>query len=159
VVLASGLGYLAQVPDGSAGLAIEGVADVDGDGRAEVFVRRRDSGRFLVAQLVGCEFQFVENADGRPYEFVVGTQASGVYDGIGCVDVDGRSELVGLHGDTHGTVVEWTRTTVSLRDGQARNGVVDSGTFTIGRDDTAIDLLGQATCGDVQLNAGFDPLS
>lgn len=128
-----------------------GTADADGDGREEVFLRLAsgvaDPGTVVrLVQLVGCELVVVRNAQGEPYTFEIRDRA----DGIGCVDVDGdgRTELVGLHAETSGDRVDWTRTVVRLEGGSATNGAVDGGTFTSPGDDFAIALLGRVTCGD-----------
>lgn len=143
-----------------------GATDADGDGRQEVFVRL-DSGLaepaavVRLVQLVGCELTVVANAQGEPYDFLVGTRTLDAelnppaYElfSVGCVDADadGRQDLVGLTSRQTGSQVDWTRTIVALDGGAATNGAVDEGRYTSPADDAAITLLSQATCGEVLL--------
>lgn len=140
-----------------------GIVDADGDGADEVFITRdvsieggdRTTG-VAVVHLADCAFAPVANAEGEEYTFVIGG-GDGASDGMGCTDVDGdgRSELVGLHGERHGHEVEWTRTVVELEGRQARNGAVDGGTFDTRDDADAIELLGRATCGEDPLEGTY----
>lgn len=132
-----------------------GVADADGDGRDEVFLRLAsgvaDPATVVrLVRLVGCELVVVRNQQGEPYTFEIG-EGDHRADGVGCVDVDGdgRTELVGLHATTNdGEVVDYTRTVVGLEGGTATNGAIDHGTYTSPADNDAIALLSQVTCGD-----------
>jgi hypothetical protein len=127
--------------------SVLGVVDSNQDGRPEIWV---NPGRHVV--LLGftdCALQPYRNAEDQPYEFSIGFEDTGT--GVGCVDVDhdGRRDLVGLKGgEAKDGKVAWTRTIVKLDGTQARNGATDGGTYTSPKDDAAIALLHDVTCGD-----------
>lgn len=88
----------------------------------------------------------VNTRDGEPWVFDRGFRGNGT--GVGCVDIAGRRELVGLNIEhRRGDTVVWSRTIVHLDGHEATVGATERGTFTRPGDDHAIDLLSQITCG------------
>ncbi len=121
-------------------------ADVDGDGRVELIAGSTRGTELFGIQ--GCEIVPITGEDGEPYRFDYVTDAPGT--GVGCID----GTLVGLDiTSDDGTTVEWTRTPIEIEGTTARNGEVETGTYTHGQDDAAIDLLSQTTCGDLTVEA------
>jgi hypothetical protein len=135
--------------------AVLGVADANEDGRPELWV---NPGRHVVLlTFTDCALQPYRNAQNQPYEFSIGFEDAGT--GVGCIDVDhdGTRDLVGLKaGEAKDGKVAWTRTVVTLHGTQARNGATDSGTYTSPKDDAAIALLHEVTCGSETFS---DPLA
>lgn len=97
---------------------------------------------------IDCALAPVTNSEGDAYDFNLGFLET-VGTGVGCVDIDGSQQLVGLDiTDDVGTTVGWTRTVIELDGTRARNGEVTKGAFTRPRDDAEIELLRDITCGD-----------
>ena len=121
------------------------VVDADQQGPVEILA---DDGRSVqLWEFADCDIVDVQNIQGDPYVFSLGFTDVGT--GVGCVDIDGRQQLVGLDVTSDdGTTVQWSRTVIQLDAGQARNGAKTTGTFTRPADDHAIDLLHRVTCGD-----------
>jgi hypothetical protein len=156
VVTAGGLLSTWTAADASgADPSVLGVVDADQDGHPEIWV---NPGRHVVLlTFTDCALQPFRNAQNQPYEFSIGFEDTGT--GVGCIDVDhdGRRDLVGLEGgEAKDGKVAWTRTIVELDGTRARNGATDSGTYTSPKDDAAIALLHQVTCGDETFS---DPLT
>lgn len=126
-----------------------GVADLDGDGVGDLFVRTsgRAGERVTIARFDGCAITFVLNAEGEPYAFDVGDRADALV-GMGCVDTDddGDLELVGLAGRLDGDAYAVERTVVDIRGARARNGAID--TVRVPADDARVELIYSATCGE-----------
>lgn len=127
------------------------IANADQAGPVEVFV---DDGRSTqLLAFVNCSVQPILNPQAQPYIF----DTSGIYGtgtGIGCVATPAGRRLVGLHAISPadgGPTVQWTQTVVELNGLQAHNGATSSGTFTQGKDDPAIELLHQVTCGSLTI--------
>jgi len=135
-----------------------GVADAEGDGQAELFVRSpgRAGERVTLAQVTGCRVRVVQNAQGIPYAFDVG-ERGGALVGVGCVRRGGEQVLVGLRGTLAGDRYEVQRTAVDIRRDPARNGTTDTVEVDAG-DPAAVDLIRSATCGTSLLDdAAFPP--
>jgi hypothetical protein len=124
------------------------VADADAAAPFEIFA---DDGRLVqLWQFRDCQILDVLNAQGRPYVFSLGFGVVGT--GVGCVDIAGSQELVGLDVTADdGTTVSWSRTIVHLEDGHAVNGEISTGTFTRPGDSAAIDLLHTVSCGTLTM--------
>ena len=100
-----------------------------------------------------CALRPATNDGGGFYEFAIGAGASQFGTGVGCTDVNGRFELVGLNivrGDD--ASVDWERTIIELDGTTATNGAFDSGTFDVGVDDTSIALLSTVSCGALSID-------
>jgi hypothetical protein len=70
-------------------------------------------------------------------------------EGVGCLTDGGSTRLVGLRGErTSPNQMTWTRTVVDTTGDQARNGAVQSGTYTSPQDHKGIELLSTVSCGD-----------
>jgi hypothetical protein len=95
-----------------------------------------------------CQLRPVQNAQGEPYTFARSGSDATEPRGAGCPEIGGRRTLVGLSGRATGSTVAWTRTAVTINGDQARNGATSSGVYETGKDDDAIALLGEVTCGD-----------
>jgi hypothetical protein len=148
VVTAAG-GGASRVFD-SASPVRRSVLVVDADGRGPVEILADDGRSVQVWAFVDCGIVDVTNVAGETYTFSLGFSEIGT--GVGCVRVGGAQRLVGLHVvSDEGTVVEWSRTVVDLDGTQARNGRVETGTFTRPDDDRAIELLHQVTCGELTM--------
>jgi hypothetical protein len=126
--------------------SILGIADPNQNGHPVVFV---NPGRVVnILTYANCHLQPYLNLQGQPYDFSIGFGPVGT--GVGCVDTHGTGhrDLVGLdERDLGNGKVAWTRTVVTLNGNQARNGTMDSGTYTSPADDQAISLLHEVTCG------------
>lgn len=127
-----------------------GLADVDADGDADLFVRTsgRAGQRVTIARFDGCALAFLLNAQGESYAFDIG-QRDGALVGMGCVDVDddGALEVVGLEGRLDGDAYVVDRTVVDLRGDRAVNGAIDTVRVPAG-DPRAVGLISSATCGE-----------
>lgn len=148
-VLVTGSGVRSQWTESNAGgaePAILGTADADQDGHPEVFV---NPGRHVyVLTVIDSKLRPYLNAQGQAYAFSTGFEDAGT--GMGCTDADGdgHRDLVGLNITSRdGNEVRWSRTIVRLDGDQARNGTTDSGAYTSPKDDAAIALLSEFTCG------------
>jgi len=116
---------------------VYGVVDADDDGREEIFVRSStvpSTGVSSIpvvwlAVLEDCDLVFVENAEGKPYAFLVGPDEQGARAGVGCVDVDGDDalDLVGLSLTPRDGGHTYTRTVVEIDGASASNGATDTG--------------------------------
>jgi hypothetical protein len=124
------------------------VVDADRQGPVEILASDGRSVELWAFQ--DCGIHPVRNAGGATYTFSLGFTEVGT--GVGCVEVDGARELVGLDivADDQ-TTVEWSRTAVQLDGLEARNGETTTGTFTRPADDAAIELLTSVTCGEVTM--------
>jgi hypothetical protein len=124
-------------------------ADADGQPPVELLVSDGRAVQLLVFD--DCEIVPVINTgDGQPWLFDLGFTGAGT--GVGCVDIDGRRQLVGLNVEVVGTdTVEWSRTVVELDGRTATVGATDRGTFHRPADDYAIELLSEVTCGDLTM--------
>lgn len=124
-------------------------ADADGQPPVELLVSDGRAVQLLVFD--DCEIVPVINTgDDRPWLFDLGFTGAGT--GVGCVDIDGRRQLVGLNVEVFGTdMVEWSRTVVELDGRTATVGATDRGTFHRPADDYAIELLSEVTCGDLTM--------
>ena len=113
----------------------------------------------LVQMIVfhNCQLVSVHNQEGQPYQFEVWAgSGDGTSDGVGCLPAAGGNggngnQIVGLKGEPAGdNQIKWTRTVVDVTADQARNGAVQSGMYTKGKDDKGIALLSTVSCGDRQ---------
>ncbi len=105
-----------------------------------------DDGRsVLLWAFVNCALVDVHNIQGNPYKFSLGFTNIGT--GVGCANVGGTTQLVGLDAkpDNDGTIL-WSSTVVTVRDDQARNGAITTGVYTSPSDDSNIALLDDVTC-------------
>jgi hypothetical protein len=163
-------GWLAGHPDGSRELGVATAAgggdvvpidsaspvaltllaiDADEEPPVELFVS--DGRTVELWAFADCRLAPVTNPEDEPYLFDLGFMGTGT--GVGCRDVPGGRELVGLNiTDDNGTRVDWTRTVIE-RDGlAARNGPTDEGRFERPGDDAAIELLHTVSCDDVTID-------
>lgn len=111
-----------------------------------------DGRRVQLWAFLDCRLTDVLNVQNEPYEFSHGLTEVGT--GVGCADVDGVQQLVGLDA-THlddGTIT-WSSTVVAIDGDQARNGAIETGTYMRPRDDGAIALLSDVTCGDLTIDS------
>jgi hypothetical protein len=121
------------------------VADADGRPPVELFTSDGDTAELWA--FTGCDLQPVIGPDGAPFQFDLGTRGNGT--GVGCVEIGGRPELVGLNvTDDDGTTVSWRRTIIELDGLDATIGPSDSGTFVRPADADGIALLHTVTCHD-----------
>jgi len=134
-----------------------GVADAEGDGQAELFVRSpgRAGERVTLAQVTGCRVRVVQNAQGVPYAFDVGERDDALV-GVGCVRRGGEQVLVGLRGTLVGDRYEVERTAVDIRRDPARNGATDT-VDVDAADPAAVGLIRSATCGESLLDDAAFP--
>ena len=96
-----------------------------------------------------CQLVFVRNVQGQPYEFNIYSSGDPNDEGVGCLGAGSAARLVGLRDQPiSNTRIKWTRTFVNIEGDQARNGGIDTGIFVRGRDDHAIELLTEVSCGD-----------
>lgn len=137
-----------------------GAADADGDGADEVFVelstvhRQQLGTGVIVAVFTDCALKPLRNVDGDPYTFLLG-EWEGELRGVGCAGDGDRRSLVGLAGkERPDGSVRWSRTVVEIDQDQARNAAVRRGSYERGRDDRAIGLLGEASCGRQRFREG-----
>jgi hypothetical protein len=154
VATASGGGGTHTTVLDGAGLTLL-VADVDERGPVELLVS--DGALAELLTFTDCTLQPVLDWEGGPFRF----DLTGEYGtGVGCVDVDGRRELVGLNveGDD-GTTVSWERTVIGLDGAQASRGASDSGTFRHPDQDEAIAMLHTITCHDLLIDEDGVPAS
>jgi hypothetical protein len=123
--------------------------DADEEPPVELFVS--DGRTVELWAFADCRLAPVTNPENEPYLFDLGFRGTGT--GVGCRDVPGGRELVGLNiTDDNGTQVDWTRTVIE-RDGlAARNGATDEGRFERPDDDAAIELLHTVSCEDVTID-------
>ncbi len=124
------------------------VTDADRKPPVEIFA---DDGRSVqLWAFSDCAIVDVDNPQGETYVFSLGFSDVGT--GVGCVDIAGRQQLVGLDivSDTSDTV-DWSRTIVELDGTNASNGATSTGTFTRPADDARIELLHEVTCGDLTI--------
>ncbi len=115
-----------------------GVADADGDGRAEIFVRHTTAGPggvsssevVSVAVFHDCAPVFLTNVEGRHYQFAIVEGDLSRRSVVGCVDADddGELDLVGVESQERpdGTHA-FTRTIVEIDGTRATNGATDTG--------------------------------
>jgi hypothetical protein len=144
IVTAGGAASDVRVDTGSPNPLSMLVADADAAPPTELFVS--DGRTVHLYEFVDCRIQPVLNVQGEPYLFDLGFRGTGT--GVGCTVVEGRQHLVGLlAGTPRGDEVPWTRTVVELKDLHGTNGRTDRGTFTRPRDDAAIELLHEVSCG------------
>jgi hypothetical protein len=124
------------------------VVDADEQPPVELFVS--DGRTVELWAFADCRLAPVTNPEDEPYLFDLGFRGTGT--GVGCRDVRGGRELVGLNvTDDNGTEVDWTRTVIE-RDGlAASNGLTDDGRFERPADDAAIELLHTVSCDDVTI--------
>jgi len=145
-------------PDGGRSIELEyavwylAVTDVEPDGIDEVFLGAADIG-----DAPGVESVVLHWIKPQADHLVASTKefagaGIGPFSGIGCVDVDGDGvrELVVLFVDREASTTEtiaWRRQVSSAlpHDGDK---AATTGTFTVGRDDSAIALLHTFSCGD-----------
>lgn len=151
VVTAAGGGDKVAVMSASPVAAVVLVADADETPPVELFVS--DNRSVQLWAFDDCKLQQVVDAKGEPYLFDLGLTGYGT--GVGCVDADDddRRDLVGLNETGRdATTVEWSQTIIE-RDGlQASNGATVTGTYRIGEDDAAIELLHTVSCGDLEID-------
>ena len=140
---------------------ITGVADVNDDGRGEIFVAGAGvsgsevAGIVIIIVFADCQFTLLTNAaDEFAFSQVLDKSSTGG-SGLGCVDADGdgRRGVVRLSYEQSGAEVRWRRTIVDIEGTVAKNGQVDEGVYLSPRDDDKIALLGDVTCGDNPLEA------
>jgi hypothetical protein len=94
----------------------------------------------------------INTRDGQPWLFDLGSR--GTATGVGCVEIAGRTELVGLNIERDDSdTVEWSRTIVTLEGSEATVGATDRGTFSRPADQQAIDLLTTVSCGELTMSA------
>jgi len=117
---------------------LAGVADADGDGRAEIFVRHTTAGPggvsssdvVSVAVFRDCAPAFISNVEGRDYQFAIVEGDLSRRSAVGCVDADGDGvlDLVGVQSQelADGTHA-FTRTIVEIDGTRATNGATDTG--------------------------------
>jgi hypothetical protein len=123
---------------------------IDADERPPVELFVSDGRTVQLWAFADCRLAPVTNPEHEPYLFDLGFRGTGT--GVGCRDVRGGRELVGLNvTDDNGTEVDWTRTVIE-RDGlSASNGPTDEGRFERPGDDAAIELLHTVSCDDVTI--------
>lgn len=123
--------------------------NADRRGPVELLVSDGRSAQLFVFD--DCDIRPVINTrDGKPWLFDRGFRGAGT--GVGCVAVDGQRKLVGLNIEKRGRdTVEWSRTVVDLDGRSATAGRTDEGSFDSPRNDLAIELLSQITCGDLTM--------
>lgn len=152
VVTAAGGGDKVPILSASPLAAVALAVDADEEPPVELFVS--DNRQVQLWAFQDCKLQQVVDARGEPYLFDLGRTGYGT--GAGCVDADGdgRRDLVGLNETGRDdTTVDWSRTIIE-RDGlQAANGATDTGTYRIGEDDAAIELLHTVSCGDLEIDS------
>jgi hypothetical protein len=124
--------------------------DADEQPPVELFVS--DGRTVQLWAFADCRLAPVTNPEDEPYLFDLGFRGTGT--GVGCRDVRGGRQLVGLNvTDDNGTEVDWTRTVIE-RDGlAASNGPTDEGRFERPADDGAIELLHTVSCDDVTITS------
>jgi hypothetical protein len=124
------------------------VADADQQAPVEVFVS--DGTTAELWGYVACALEPVIGPDGAPWLFDLGERGNGT--GVGCVDIEGERQLVGLNVRADdGTTVSWKRTIIELDGLSATIGASDTGTFTRPDDNDQIDLLHTITCHDLTI--------
>ena len=124
------------------------VVDADQRPPVEIFA---DDGRMVeLWAFQDCSIQPVLNPQGDTYTFSLGFTDVGT--GVGCVELSGHMELVGLDVVAeHGDQVDWSRTVIELDGLHAHNGQKTTGTFTRPTDAAAIQLLHEVTCGELTM--------
>ncbi len=121
------------------------VANVDQKGPVEIIIS--DNRTASLYAFVGCKIAVVKNPQGEQYQFDLGFRGNGT--GVGCPDLPGGRQLVGLNVvENDGTTFHWKRTIIVVSGLTAHNGASSTGTFTRPADDVAIQLLGTISCGD-----------
>lgn len=119
------------------------------EGPVELFLS--DGRTVSLYAFVDCDIVPVTNEQGEIYQFSLGFTGFGT--GVGCAQINGRSELVGFNveaTDDDGTV-HWTRTVIKLHGTEARNGDTTSGVFHSPADDAEIELLHGVSCGNLTM--------
>ena len=119
-----------------------------------------DDGRTVnLWAVVDCKIGIVTDSGGAPYTFSHGFTDFGT--GVGCDQVAGTNELVGLNiTDQTDDAITWTSTVVSVRGLIAKNGAQRSGIYEWPADSAAIERLAETTCGDQTIeNAGLSVVS
>jgi len=131
---------------------------VDVDQRSPVEILADDGRSVELWAFVDCAIDDIENIQGETYTFSLGFADIGT--GVGCVEIDGGRQLVGLDvTDDTADAVEWSRTIVELEGTRARNGATSTGTFNRPDDDVGIALLHDVTCGELTMrNDGLQEL-
>lgn len=149
VSTAAGGGDVVTIDSASPNVLTLLAVDADEQPPVELFVS--DGRTVELWAFADCGLAQVTNPQDEPYLFDLGFRGTGT--GVGCRDLDGGRQLVGLNiTDDDGTVVDWTRTVIE-RDGlRASNGSTDEGRFRRPGDDAAIELLHTVSCDDMTID-------
>jgi hypothetical protein len=150
VALAEGGGDAVAVEVATAGPLSLLVADADATPPVELFVSDGTIAELWV--FAGCALQPVIGPDDLPYLFDLGERGNGT--GVGCTDVGGSRELVGVNvvADDQDSV-SWERTVIDLDGTTATHGATDSGTLSYLDQEPEIGLLHEVTCGELVMSA------
>jgi hypothetical protein len=131
------------------------VADVEPDGRAEMFPGGTTAFSLLMDVMVFLDdgLHYVELADGQPLQLAsrrdLRSEQLGPGKSVGCLDADGDGvrELLDLSYWEEGDSVRWNRVAYRLEGVWALEVRVDQGTFKLPEDQEAIEILRSPTCG------------
>jgi hypothetical protein len=156
VTLANGGSSYTQLPptDNVGGMEMIGAADVDGDGKEEMFVQTGSGaskaifGLFTVAG--GCDITRVTLADGADAEFPVGASV-GTIAGLQCSNVPEASSIIAFEGYGDGQSYEVASTEYELAGAVLTE--IDSGTGTAGYGDELYVASSTFHCDDVTYGA------
>lgn len=141
----------ASVPFESGSPVERSLLAVNADEKGPVELFLSDGRTVSLYAFVDCDIVPITNEQGETYQFSLGFTDFGT--GIGCAQIDGKQQLVGLNVDSTDTdgSVNWSRTVIELDGTNARNGATSTGTFTSPDDDDAIALLYDISCGDLTM--------
>lgn len=119
-----------------------------GDGSAIVLLNTGRSASLYA--VIGCELTPTMNEDGEPYIFDLGFTGYGT--GVGCVDLGGGLQLVGLLAESgeSGETFTVTRTAIELADAgsSANNGETETVATGVDPQDPAVVSAQDVSCGD-----------